>query len=87
MASKQNPAQPAGTGAESLSKAEAVKELKGVVVTVPARNTDGTIKVDKDKRPVVIERAVTESDIIAINEHAHAYHVITVDGAKHAIEK
>lgn len=72
---------------ETLSKAEAAKLLKDKKVRVPALEKSGTFKYDSEKKLVIVERAPTEEDIVAINEHAHAYNVITVDGRRYPIEK
>lgn len=80
-------AAPAAANADTLSKADAAKLLKAKKVRVPATDDDGAYRYDSEKKLMTVERAPTEADIVAINEHAHAYHVITVDGRKHAIEK
>lgn len=86
MSSKEKAPAAASNNDDTLSKAEAAKLLKDQKVRVPAIEK-GAYKYDSEKRLVTVERAPTEADIVAINEHAHAYHVITVDGRKHAIEK
>jgi hypothetical protein len=77
----------AAAATAKLSHADAAKKLKDVVVRDHKKDREGKPVLDSEKKVIVLERAPTENDIIAVNEYADRYHVITIDGQKHVVNK
>lgn len=71
----------------AITKAEAAKRLKNETFRGFKLDGNGKPKLGQDKKPIIDEHPLGEDDILAVNEHDKAYHVITKDGQKHVLAK